>query len=295
VKKVVLILVTCISCIFSLLSCQEDPITEVAEESPAVEFEALGEMPSGCDSLISASNPNNSYDYIGEDHNNALIYAADNMTTITTAGDSLFNLIIEYIENQGVSLSYQIHLDTTTQKDFDEFVSLDTNELGAGMSISNYRTSYIPSSDTVFNNFLSSVHDIIEGATDEQEAIDDLISFESEIKADNLTYSSDEKTIIMASLSVLRHSIKYWTEAELLECHPYHGFVTSSDDDLNNREASLRLDFFELLVDYLVMNDCLYWGGLGASNVGEAIDNCLPSGIYASVRAYDRIFPPGPR
>jgi hypothetical protein len=42
------------------------------------------------------------------------------------------------------------------------------------------------------------------------------------------------------------------------------------------------------------MNDCLYYGGGGEwDDVDEAINNCFPSAIYSSARAYDSIFPGG--
>lgn len=120
---------------------------------------------------------------------------------------------------------------------------------------------------------------ITSNLNDPQEVISAITSYENELINENIINGSPE---ILGFISLFRHSLKYWNEAYVNECHPFY-FV------LNQNEVKTKDIPWELIVraavDMSVYNDCLSNGG-GAQTLSDAEANCAPDAAYSSPRAF---------
>lgn len=222
-----------------------------------------------CNKLVlDCTNDNNSKDYVGKIHNESLNHAATLVDVTVASDDELFGAITDYFDNysgSGEPTKY-----------------LSDEHLSNGLSLETYALEYVNTQDKLKLQVLNGIHEILitSDLNDPQEVISSITSYENELINGNIINSSPE---ILGFISLFRHSLKYWNEAYVNECHPFY-FV------LNQNEVQTKGVPWELIVraavDMAVYNDCLSSGGGGAQTLSEAEGNCAQDAAYSSARAF---------
>jgi hypothetical protein len=232
------------------------------------------------DFQLDAENTNNSLDFIGYNHNACLDYASTKVDVDTASDQDFFDEIKDYFYNLPISQDFIDALDNQTTP----VVFLDGDDINNGISFDDYIQNYTYSNTELRDSIFSDLQDIVLGnttATSEQDIIDDIIDYEDNFIA---TYPDSIELRFLGGFSILRYSIKYWTEANMNNSHPYHDLVT--DKLLEENRLINPLLMLYLLADCFSYNDCLENGGAGAQNQDDAIENCQTAAAYGSATVF---------
>ncbi len=135
------------------------------------------------------TNPKNGMDYVGVLHNNIVGYVLERSTK-ETSKEEIGNIAHDYMKSIGNPVDYR--------KNFADFKESDIETLPANIKI------YLDMLASVKDKDLST-----------KELFDHVISVENKVMSDK-TLKTEDKNIILASSSILRHSSLFWTTHEPL-------------------------------------------------------------------------------
>lgn len=268
-----------------IISCTKDNSIEerkkANQKTHVLEIQESSQAPPCYTTIIEASNSENPFDYGGMWHNAALDHAATLVDVYNVEPNDMYAAIIDFYLNQEISQSFATFLENEEAPP--QFLSDDHSD--NGLDFLTFKNDYVNENDVVFGNILDDVNSIVFGSysiTDAQSIVNELTSYENNFFS---TYQEEDAIKYHSFFSILRHSLKYWTEAYENDCHPYHVMVTTTVNG-QSRWISIEL-LIRLAVDAAHHADCLSNGGLNAKTEQQANDNCFPNSVYASLRAFD--------
>jgi hypothetical protein len=144
------------------------------------------------------SNPNNPYDYVGQDHNDGLDYALANLQVPVGSADDIISDIQGYFSSISSSFSVSAFLDSSQQLAADLENASDFCNIFSGKGFSNQ-----------FCNYYNVINGLLEAASTPEDFYSSMRSLEEEINASSI--DATEKGILLSSASVYRYSAYYWS------------------------------------------------------------------------------------
>jgi len=267
-----------------IISCTKDESVseqKINQKTTVNQQETYESSPPCYTTVINAINEGSPYDKVGDWHNKALDHAATLVDVNDVEPNEMYDAIKDFFTNQEISQSFASFLEN--QNEPTNFLSEFHHE--NGLTLETFKNDYMNSNEEELIAIVADLNEIIfeDLSPSAQFKVNEIISYENNFIS---TYEGEEEIKFLSFFSILRHSLKYWTEANENSCHPYNQLVVSALNNSGARWISFEL-LLRLLVDVAVHSDCLSNGGLGATTLDQANDNCLPDAIYSSFRAFD--------
>jgi hypothetical protein len=223
---------------------------------------------------LNHQNVNHSYDYVGQWHNAALDHAAGLVNVMTATDQELFDAIKDFFIEMEISVEADLDLYPP-----DYFDSLDVRQ---GMTFGYYLDKYVGNKQNDYTRILRELDTLVfmTPYSDEQALLDAIKAYEANFL---LTETQENIEFHMPGISILRHSIEYWTEARENPCHAWYEVV--------NQGISIpKVDpmwLARFAIDVLSYNNCMSgpFGSEAAYNSAQT--RCLSSAAYSSARAFE--------
>lgn len=243
-KKVLIIIGTAVLTLLIYSACSK----QVEEISPSIDLEEISK--------------------IGEIHNQAIDYLAQEIDVNTASKEMYFNTIKEYLIKNA-----------STDDERKVINAMNLNTCGCDKKYTSIESWIEENNPTVFEEMYLLKYSKLLNKSDDVGVIWKEIE-KVELEIFNETESNLDKARLLGFSSILKHSFKYWSNVRADETHAFHLKMMSNQLD----KAWIPIDIYAL-IDALSYYDCL--GNGGFSDRDHAISTCTGQATYSSVRAFD--------
>ncbi len=218
-------------------------------------------------------NTKNNQDDVGQDHNAALVFAAQRVDIMTASDVDLYNAIQAYFQGEEFVRSTEV-----------PEISVLDDYCPDGCDFKTYLVkAKIDDEETV--DLFNELQGILFSKEGEGLDIKDLISQIKEYENRLITENAiSEKNL--GVLSILRHNLYFWNEARVNVRHPYYAYV--------KRGPQLKIFHYwyifaiRVATDVFTYDSCMSEGaGSYYSEEDDAKDICNKDASYASARAFE--------